>query len=81
MAVNPTADDLGLEAERFHRKVAAGARFAMTQILFGLEPLEAFRERFGGWPVPLLVGVWPIRTTETLVRVHQLQEQVASLLG
>jgi methionine synthase I (cobalamin-dependent)/5,10-methylenetetrahydrofolate reductase len=68
--VNPTADDLGLEADRFHRKVAAGARFAMTQILFDLDPLEAFRERVGGWPVPVLVGVWPIRTTETLVRVH-----------
>jgi len=70
VAVNPTADDLGLEAERFHRKVAAGARFAMTQILFDLEPLEAFRERLGGWSIPVLVGVWPIRTTETLVRVH-----------
>jgi methionine synthase / methylenetetrahydrofolate reductase (NADH) len=70
-AVNPTADDLGLEAERFHRKVEAGARFAMTQILFDLEALDAFRERIGGtWPVPVLVGVWPIRTTETLVRVH-----------
>jgi homocysteine S-methyltransferase len=70
VAVNPTADDLGLEAERFHRKIAAGARFAMTQILFDLEALEAFRERIGGWPVPVLVGVWPIRTRETLVRVH-----------
>jgi homocysteine S-methyltransferase len=70
VAVNPTADDLGLEADRFHRKVAAGARYALTQILFDLEALEAFRERIGGWPVPLLVGVWPIRTTETLVRVH-----------
>jgi 5,10-methylenetetrahydrofolate reductase len=70
VAGNPTADDLGLEAERFHRKVAAGARFAMTQILFDLETLEAFRERIGGWPVPVLVGIWPIRTTETLVRVH-----------
>jgi methionine synthase I (cobalamin-dependent)/5,10-methylenetetrahydrofolate reductase len=70
VAVNPTADDLGLEADRFHRKVAAGARYAMTQILFDLEALEAFRERIGGWPVPVLVGVWPIRTTETLVRVH-----------
>jgi methionine synthase I (cobalamin-dependent)/5,10-methylenetetrahydrofolate reductase len=70
-AVNPTADDVGLEAERFHRKVAAGARFAMTQVLFDLEPLEAFRERIGGrWPVPVLVGIWPIRTTETLIRVH-----------
>ncbi len=70
VAVNPTADDLGLEAERFHKKVAAGARFAMTQILFDLESLEAFRERLGGWPIPVLVGVWPIRTTETLIRVH-----------
>ena len=71
VAVNPTADDLGLEAERFHRKVEAGARFAMTQILFDLEPFDAFRERIGGaWPVPVLVGVWPIRTTETLIRVH-----------
>jgi homocysteine S-methyltransferase len=71
VAVNPTADDLELEIERFHRKVAAGARFGMTQILFDLEPLHAFRERLGGrWPVPVLVGVWPIRTTETLIRVH-----------
>jgi homocysteine S-methyltransferase len=71
VAVNPTADDLGLEADRFHRKVAAGARFAMTQVLFDLEPLEAFRERLGGaWPIPVLAGIWPIRTTETLIRVH-----------
>jgi methionine synthase I (cobalamin-dependent)/5,10-methylenetetrahydrofolate reductase len=70
VAVNPTADDLGLEADRFHQKVAAGARYALTQILFDLESLEAFRERIGGWPVPVLVGVWPIRTTETLVRIH-----------
>jgi methionine synthase / methylenetetrahydrofolate reductase(NADPH) len=71
VAVNPTADDLGLETDRFHRKVAAGARFAMTQILFSLDALEAFRERIGGvWPIPLLVGVWPIRTYELLIRMH-----------
>jgi methionine synthase / methylenetetrahydrofolate reductase (NADH) len=71
VAVNPTADDLGLEADRFHRKVAAGARFAMTQILFDLELLESFRERIGGaWPIPILVGIWPVRTFELLERVH-----------
>jgi len=71
VAVNPTADDLELEADRFHRKVAAGARFAMTQILFDLAPLEEFRKRVGGaWPIPLLLGVWPIRTYELLLRVH-----------
>jgi len=71
VAVNPTADDLELEADRFHRKVAAGARFAMTQLLFDLELLDVFRQRIGGaWPIPVLVGVWPIRTYETLVRMH-----------
>jgi methionine synthase / methylenetetrahydrofolate reductase(NADPH) len=71
VAVNPTADDLGLEAERFHRKVAAGARFAMTQIVFDMAFLESFLERIGGSsPIPLLVGVWPIRSLELAVRVH-----------
>ena len=71
VAVNPTADDLGLEVERFHQKVAAGARYAMTQLLFDLEPFDAFRQRLGGaWPIPVLVGIWPIRTYETLVRMH-----------
>ena len=71
VAVTPTADDLGLEVERFHRKVEAGARFAMTQVLFDLDPLEEFRERIGGaWPIPILVGVWPIRTYELLIRMH-----------
>ena len=70
VAVNPTADDLGLEAERFARKVEAGARFAMTQIVFDLSVLESFLERIGGSPVPLLVGVWPIRSLELAVRVH-----------
>ena len=71
VAVNPTADDLELEVDRFHRKVAAGARYAMTQLLFDLELLDAFKQRIGGaWPIPVLVGVWPIRTYETLVRMH-----------
>jgi methionine synthase / methylenetetrahydrofolate reductase(NADPH) len=71
VAVNPTADDLELEVDRFHRKVAAGARYAMTQLLFDLELLDAFKQRIGGtWPIPVLVGVWPIRTYETLLRMH-----------
>jgi methionine synthase / methylenetetrahydrofolate reductase(NADPH) len=71
VAVNPTADDLELEVDRFHRKIAAGARFAMTQILFDMEYFERFFELFGGpSPIPLLVGVWPIRSLELAVRVH-----------
>jgi methionine synthase I (cobalamin-dependent)/5,10-methylenetetrahydrofolate reductase len=70
VAVNPTADDLDLEVDRFERKVAAGARFAMTQVLFDLSYLESFLDRVGGSPIPLLVGVWPIRSLELAVRVH-----------
>jgi homocysteine S-methyltransferase len=43
----------------------------MTQILFDMEYFDAFFERFGGpSPIPLLVGVWPIRSLELAVRVH-----------
>jgi homocysteine S-methyltransferase len=43
----------------------------MTQILFDLSYLERFLERLGGAsPIPLLVGVWPIRSYELAVRVH-----------
>ena len=45
VAVNPTADDLDLELERFQRKIDAGAKFAMTQIVFDLDYLDAFLER------------------------------------
>ena len=61
VAVNPTADDLELEADRFRRKVEAGAQFAMTQILFDLRYLDEFRERIGGeWPIPIIVGLFPV---------------------
>jgi methionine synthase I (cobalamin-dependent)/5,10-methylenetetrahydrofolate reductase len=71
VAVNPTADDLELELDRFERKIAAGARFAMTQILFDMTYFHRFFELFGRpSPIPLLIGVWPIRSLELAVRVH-----------
>jgi methionine synthase I (cobalamin-dependent) len=71
VAVNPSADDLDWELERFHRKIEAGAQFAMTQILFDVGYLERFLERLGGRsPIPLLVGVWPLWSYQLAVRVH-----------
>jgi len=70
VAVNPTAHDLELELERFRRKLDAGARFAMTQALFELESLDRFGERLGGWPVPVLLGVWPLRSHTMALRLH-----------
>src|SRR5437870_12639818 len=42
VAINPVADDLDTEIERFHAKVEAGAHFAMTQPLFDPEHWRAF---------------------------------------
>jgi homocysteine S-methyltransferase len=71
VAVNPSADDLELELERFHAKLEAGARFAMTQVLFDLDYLDRFLERLGGTsPIPLLVGLWPLWSHQLALRVH-----------
>jgi methionine synthase / methylenetetrahydrofolate reductase(NADPH) len=70
-AVNPTADDVDLELERFARKVENGAQFAMTQLVFDLKYLDRLLDRFGGSPpVPLLVGLFPISSYRLALRFH-----------
>jgi methionine synthase / methylenetetrahydrofolate reductase(NADPH) len=71
VAVNPSADDIDTELERFRRKVEEGAQFAMTQALFDLSYLDAFVERLGGeWPIPILVGIFYVRSHQLAVRLH-----------
>ncbi len=71
VAVNPTADDLDLEVERYHKKIEAGAQFAMTQLIFDLARLDAFFERFGGpSPIPVLVGICPVWSYRFAQRLH-----------
>ena len=70
VAVNPSADDLETEAERFRQKIEAGASFAMTQALFDLSYLDHFEELIGGWPVPLLLGIFYVRSYQLAVRLH-----------
>jgi methionine synthase / methylenetetrahydrofolate reductase (NADH) len=71
VAVNPTPDDLEVELERFERKLEAGAKFAMTQIVFDLDYLDAFVERLGGkWPIPVLVGIFPLTSHRLALRLH-----------
>ena len=70
VAVNPSADDLETELARFHAKIEAGADFAMTQALFDLAYLDRFEELLGGWPIPILVGIFIVRSYELAVRLH-----------
>ena len=71
VAVNPSADDLDYELERFHQKLEAGARFAMTQVLFDLAYLDDFLRRLGGsCPIPLLVGIFYVKSYQLALRLH-----------
>jgi methionine synthase / methylenetetrahydrofolate reductase(NADPH) len=43
----------------------------MTQVLFDAAQLERFLERLDGQaPVPLMVGVWPVRSHALALRLH-----------
>ena len=54
------------------RKIEAGARFAMTQIVFDLDVPRAVRSSVlgGSWPIPLLVGVFPLTSHRLALRLH-----------
>ncbi len=68
-AVNPTSEDLDREIERFHRKVAAGATYALTQPLYDPADLQRFVERAKP-TIPLLVGVLPLRNARHAHFIH-----------
>jgi homocysteine S-methyltransferase len=71
VAVNPSADDLELELDRYRRKIEAGAHFAMTQIVFDLDYLDRFLDRLGGEsPIPMLVGIFPVWSHALALRLH-----------
>ncbi len=71
VAVNPVADDLDNEIERFHAKIEAGAHFAMTQPLFDPQHWHAFLKKLGGKPaIPVLIGIWPLNSYKQALRLN-----------
>jgi len=71
VAVNPVADDIENEIQRFFAKVEAGAHFAMTQPIFDPEHWHAFLNKIGGAsPVPVLVGLWPLTSYKQALRLN-----------
>jgi methionine synthase / methylenetetrahydrofolate reductase(NADPH) len=71
VAVNPVAEDLHGEIERFQAKIEAGAHYAMTQPLFDPEHWYAFLKRLGGKPpIPVLLGIWPLNSYKQALRLN-----------
>ena len=71
VAVNPTAEDLDYEIQRFYAKIEAGAHFAMTQPLFDPEHWHTFLKRIGGKsPIPVFAGVWPLTSYKQALRLN-----------
>jgi homocysteine S-methyltransferase len=59
VGANPVATDLKREIERFKKKVAAGAEFAITQPVFDAENLKKFLDATSGCRIPVIAGIWP----------------------
>jgi len=69
-ALNPAAEDVAREIDRFQRKVRAGARWVQTQPVYDLGQLDRFLERAGGSPVPILVGILPLHSARHAEFLH-----------
>ena len=66
---NPNAKNLDAQVARLERKIAAGARYVMTQPVFDQALVQQMHARTKHLEVPILTGVWPLlhaRQTEFL---------------
>jgi homocysteine S-methyltransferase len=66
---NPNAKNLDAQVARLERKIAAGARYVMTQPVFDQGLVQQMHARTKHLGIPILTGVWPLlnaRQTEFL---------------
>ena len=71
VAVNPVADDLDAEIERFHAKIEAGAHYAMTQPIFDPEHWYSFvKSSASKPPIPVMIGIWPLNSYKQALRLN-----------
>jgi homocysteine S-methyltransferase len=68
--VNPTAEDMDREVERFHQKLDAGAQFVFTQPLYDRKVLEEFLNRVQDVKIPILLGILPLQSSRHAEFLH-----------
>ena len=59
---SPEKAHWGQEHASLDRKVSAGADFIVTQAVFDPESIERSRRLLGGFPLPVVMGVMPLRS-------------------
>ena len=59
---NPNADPLEVEFLKIERKLKVGADFMQTQVVFDVEKAKSFLREVQGYPVPVLVGIFPCKS-------------------
>ncbi|MDD5200929.1 MAG: bifunctional homocysteine S-methyltransferase/methylenetetrahydrofolate reductase [Terrimicrobiaceae bacterium] len=57
---NPNARSLDAQSARLERKLAAGARYVMTQPVFDSALVASTAKRLAPLGVPVFIGVWPL---------------------
>jgi methionine synthase / methylenetetrahydrofolate reductase(NADPH) len=57
---NPNAKNVDAQVARLERKIAAGARYVMTQPVFDQSLVKQMHSRTRHLGVPILTGVWPL---------------------
>jgi homocysteine S-methyltransferase len=62
VGANPVAVEMKRELDRFRAKIDAGAEYAITQPIFDVEALLAFRDEVARHPrpIPILAGLYPL---------------------
>ena len=74
VACDPTRPNLSEEVDRFQRKVTGGAHFTMTQPIFNAQLwrdfLALYEDRYGDFPVPVLIGVLPLQGHKHATFLH-----------
>ena len=69
-ALNMNAPDLSRELRVLERKVEAGAHFLLTQPVYSAESVARVESLLGGFPLPVIMGVLPLRSVRHARFLH-----------
>ena len=69
VVLNPNAKNSNAELRRLEKKVAAGAKFALTQPIFEAAGNRAFLKSASDMGIPVLVGLLPFKTAKAAISV------------